>query len=117
MKAEQSDITKHLTSNMTGNRQMPLPNMNLKQAFVAQSVLSAALLRSENDAVFLNKNKYLNTENDLNVASREKNCFHFSFWNCEQRLFVCRQIIFGATSGNVVTLLYGLLCSLRIREL
>jgi len=116
-KAEQSDITKLLTSNMTGNRQMPLPNINLKQAFVAQSVLPAALLRSENDAVFLNKNKYLNTENKGNVSYRKENYFLFSVWNCEKRLFVCRQIIFGATSGTLVTLLYGLLCSLRIREL
>jgi hypothetical protein len=75
MKAEQSDIKKLLTSNMTGNRQMPLPNINLKQAFVAQSVLSAALLRSENDTVFLNKNKYMNAENERNVAYRKKELF------------------------------------------
>jgi hypothetical protein len=78
MKAEKSDITKLLIPNMTGNRQMPLPNMTLKQAFAAQSVLPAALLRSENDAVFLNKSKYLNTENKLNVSYRKKNCFLFS---------------------------------------
>jgi hypothetical protein len=57
MKAEPFDITKLLISYKTGNRQMPLPIINLKQAFVAQSVLPAALVRSENKAVFLNKNK------------------------------------------------------------
>jgi len=72
LKAEQSDISKLLTSNVTGNRQMPLPNMNLKQAFTAQSVLSAAMLRSEKDTLFLNKNKYLNTENKRNVSYRKK---------------------------------------------
>ena len=51
---------------------MPLPNMNLKQAFTAQSVLSAAMLRSEKDTLFLNKNKYLNTENKRNVSYRKK---------------------------------------------
>ena len=72
MKAEQSDITKILISNMTGNRQMPLPNVNLKQAFAAEIVLLAVLLRSENDAVFLNKNKYLNTDNKLNASYRKR---------------------------------------------
>jgi hypothetical protein len=64
---------------MTGNRQMPLPNMNLKQAFAAQSVLPAVLLLSENDAVFLNKNKYLNTENWGNVTYRKKELFSVYF--------------------------------------
>jgi len=63
---------------MTGNRQMPLPNMNLKQELAAQSVLPTALLLSENDTVFLNKNKYLNTENKRNVSYRKKNCFMFT---------------------------------------
>lgn len=71
MKAEQSDIRKLLISNMTGNRQMPIPSMNLKQVFAAQSVLPDAMLRSENDEIFLNKNKYLNTENKLNVFYRK----------------------------------------------
>jgi hypothetical protein len=78
MTAKQSDITKLLISNMTGNRQMPLPNMSLKQTFADQSVLPATLPLSEKVAVFLNKNKYLNTENKLNVSYRKKNCFLFS---------------------------------------
>ena len=78
MKAEKSDITKLLISNMTGNRQMPLPYMNLKQTFASQSVLPAALLRSENDAIFLSKNTYLNIENKLSASYRKKNCFLFN---------------------------------------
>jgi hypothetical protein len=42
---------------MTGNRQTPLPNIKLKQASVAPSALPAALLSSESDVEFLNKNK------------------------------------------------------------
>jgi hypothetical protein len=87
MKAEKSDITKLLISNMTGNRQMPLPNMNLKQTFASQNVLAAALLRSKNDAIFLSKNKYLNTENNLSASYRKKNCFLFSVLKYEQRRF------------------------------
>jgi hypothetical protein len=54
---------------------MPLPIMNLKQAFAAQNVLPAALMRSENNAVFLNKNKNVNTKNKQNVSDGIKNCF------------------------------------------
>lgn len=68
MKAQCFGVTQLLISNMTGNRQMPLPNMNLKQAFVDQSALPAAKRRSENDAVFLNKDKNLCTENKQNVT-------------------------------------------------
>jgi hypothetical protein len=57
MKAEHFDITKRLIPNVTGNRQTPLPDMNMKLAFVAKRELLAALQPSETDAALLNKNK------------------------------------------------------------
>jgi hypothetical protein len=102
MKAEPFDITKPLISNKTGNRQMPLPIIYLKQAFAAQSVLPAALMCSVSNAVFLNKNKNVDTKNKQNVSDG-KNCFLLIETMCTPTFFfLCRQIKFGAASSKVV---------------
>jgi hypothetical protein len=111
MKAEPFDITKPLISNKTGNRQMPLPIINLKQAFAAQRVLPAASMCSKN-----NKNKNVDTKNKQNVSDG-KNCFLLiETMNTDFFFPMSTKQIWRSVKQGGYVILWSF-CSVRVREI
>lgn len=90
---------------------MPLPIINLKQAFAAQRVLPAASMCSKN-----NKNKNVDTKNKQNVSDG-KNCFLLiETMNTDFFFPMSTKQIWRSVKQGGYVILWSF-CSVRVREI